>query len=85
MLARGRGAIINTASVSSVRAHPNFALYVSSKGGVAQLTRVLANEWVPHGVRVNAVAPGYVDTGLTKDYLADASPAYGTASSARFP
>lgn len=72
MLARGRGAIINTASVSSVRAHPNFALYASSKGGLAQLTRVLANEWAPHGVRVNAVAPGYVDTGLTKNYLVDA-------------
>jgi NAD(P)-dependent dehydrogenase (short-subunit alcohol dehydrogenase family) len=71
MLARRRGCIISTASVSSVRGHPNLAAYAASKGGIAQLTRVLANEWAPYGVRVNAVAPGYLETGLTQRYLAD--------------
>lgn len=69
MLARRSGCVISTASVSSVRGHRNLAAYAASKGGVAQLTRVLANEWAPCGVRVNAVAPGYVETGLTREYL----------------
>jgi 2-deoxy-D-gluconate 3-dehydrogenase len=73
MLARRSGCVISTASVSSVRGHRNLAAYAASKGGVAQLTRVLANEWAPHGVRVNAVAPGYLETGLTREYLADPS------------
>jgi 2-deoxy-D-gluconate 3-dehydrogenase len=71
MVARGRGAIVNAASVSSIRGHPNLAAYAASKGGVAQLTRVLANEWAGAGVRVNAIAPGYLETGLTRAYLAD--------------
>jgi NAD(P)-dependent dehydrogenase (short-subunit alcohol dehydrogenase family) len=71
MVARGRGAIVNTGSVSSVRGHRTLAPYAASKGGVAQMTRVLANEWAPHGVRVNAVAPGYFETGLTRGYLGD--------------
>jgi 2-deoxy-D-gluconate 3-dehydrogenase len=73
MLARRSGCVVNTASVSSVRGHRNLAAYAASKGGIAQLTRVLANEWAPHGVRVNAVAPGYLATGLTREYLADPS------------
>lgn len=71
MLARGGGAIVSTASVSSVRGHKNLAAYAASKGGIAQLTRVLAHEWASRGVRVNAVAPGYLVTGLTRDYLSD--------------
>jgi NAD(P)-dependent dehydrogenase (short-subunit alcohol dehydrogenase family) len=71
MLARGSGAVVSTASVSSVRGHKNLAAYAASKGGIAQLTRVLANEWASRGVRVNAVAPGYLVTGLTRDYLSD--------------
>ena len=73
MLARRRGCVVSTASVSSVRGHPNLAAYAASKGGIAQLTKVLANEWAPHGVRVNAVAPGYLATGMTREYLADPS------------
>lgn len=71
MVTRGRGAIVNAASVSSIRGHPNLVAYAASKGGVAQLTRVLANEWAGAGVRVNAIAPGYLETGLTRSYLAD--------------
>ena len=71
MLARRSGCVVSTASVSSVRGHRNLAAYAASKGGIAQLTRVLANEWAPSGVRVNAVAPGYLETDLTRNYLAD--------------
>jgi len=73
MLARRSGCVISAASVSSVRGHRNLAAYAASKGGIAQLTRVLANEWAPYGVRVNAVAPGYLETGMTRGYLADSS------------
>lgn len=70
MLEHGAGSIVNIASVSSLRGHPNLAPYAASKGGIAQLTKVLANEWAPSGVRVNSVAPGYVQTKLTQEYLA---------------
>jgi 2-dehydro-3-deoxy-D-gluconate 5-dehydrogenase len=83
MVARGKGAVVNAASVSSVRGHRNLAAYAASKGGVAQLTRVLANEWAPHGVRVNAVAPGYLETGLTRAYLGD--PAVRSAIVSKIP
>jgi NAD(P)-dependent dehydrogenase (short-subunit alcohol dehydrogenase family) len=73
MVAQGRGAVVSMASVSSVRGHPRLAAYAASKGGVAQITRVLAHEWAAHGVRVNAVAPGYLETGLTRAYLSDAA------------
>jgi 2-dehydro-3-deoxy-D-gluconate 5-dehydrogenase len=71
MVEQRRGAIVRVASVSSVRGHRNLATYAASKGGIAQLTRVLAHEWAPYGVRVNAVAPGYLETGLTRKYLED--------------
>jgi 2-dehydro-3-deoxy-D-gluconate 5-dehydrogenase len=83
MVAQGRGAIVSTASVSSVRGHRNLAPYAASKGGIAQLTRVLANEWAPHGVRVNAVAPGYLETGLTQKYLSD--PAVRASIASKIP
>ncbi len=83
MVARGHGAIVSAASVSSVRGHPNLAAYAASKGGIAQLTRVLANEWAPHGVRVNAVAPGYLETGLTQTYLTN--PTVRSAITAKIP
>jgi NAD(P)-dependent dehydrogenase (short-subunit alcohol dehydrogenase family) len=71
MIEHGAGSIVNIASVSSLRGHSNLAPYAASKGGIAQLTKVLANEWAPSGVRVNSVAPGYVRTKLTQEYLAD--------------
>ncbi len=66
------GAIVNLASVMGFSGglFPNVA-YQASKGGVVNLTRALAVEWAPLGIRVNAVAPTYVETDLTRDLLAD--------------
>jgi 2-deoxy-D-gluconate 3-dehydrogenase len=71
MVAQRSGKIVNTASVSSVRGHKRLVAYAASKGGVQQMTKVLAHEWAPYGVNVNAVGPGYIYTGQTKDLLAD--------------
>jgi len=64
MLAQGSGNIINCASILSVFGQSNTAAYTAAKGGVANLTRSLALESSPRGVRVNAVSPGYIDTPL---------------------
>jgi 2-deoxy-D-gluconate 3-dehydrogenase len=64
MLAQGSGKIVNVASLLSFQGGVRVSSYAASKGGVATLTMALANEWAPHGVNVNAVAPGYVRTEL---------------------
>jgi 2-deoxy-D-gluconate 3-dehydrogenase len=62
MLARGRGRIVNFASLLSFTAFPQRAAYAASKGAVLQLTRVLGIEWASRGVAVNAIAPGMIRT-----------------------
>lgn len=69
MVARGYGRIVYLSSVSGLLAHPHHAPYAASKGAVDQLCRVMAREWAASGVTVNAVAPGYTETGLTRDHL----------------
>jgi 2-deoxy-D-gluconate 3-dehydrogenase len=64
MVAQGSGKIVNIASVMSFQGGFRITSYAASKGGVSQLTMALANEWAPHGVNVNAIAPGYVKTAL---------------------
>ena len=53
-----KGVIINTASLATFQGGINMAAYAASKGAVGQLTKALSNEWLPHGIRVNAIAPG---------------------------
>jgi len=69
MLARRRGNIVNITSVSSVVANPEYAAYAASKGGAMQLTRVLGIEWCRQGIAVNAIAPAFTETPLTRGYL----------------
>lgn len=69
MVEAGRGRMVFISSVSAWLAHPNHAPYAASKGGINQLMRVMAREWAPHGVTVNAVGPGYVETDLTRAHL----------------
>ncbi|WP_426560633.1 SDR family NAD(P)-dependent oxidoreductase [Angustibacter sp. McL0619] len=69
MVAAGTGRMVFVSSVSALLAHPHHAPYAATKGGINQLMRVMAREWAPYGVTVNAVGPGYVETDLTRDYL----------------
>ncbi len=65
MVEKQRGKIINIASLLSFSGGITVPAYAASKGGVAQLTRALANEWAQHNVQVNAIAPGYFETDNT--------------------
>jgi len=71
MIERKYGKIINISSISSFLGHPARGAYAASKGGLIQLTRVMATEWAPHHITVNAISPAAVDTpfidGLKKD------------------
>lgn len=66
MLARGSGRIVNIASLLSFQGGVRVPAYAAAKGGVAQLTMALANEWAGRGVNVNAIAPGYMRTDNTQ-------------------
>lgn len=72
MIARGGGKIVNVASLLSFQGGINVAAYAASKHAVVGLTRAMANEWSALGVNVNAVAPGYIETGNTAALRADA-------------
>ena len=66
MVGQGSGKIVFVASMLSFQGGVTVPGYAASKGGIAQLTKALANEWAPHGVNVNAVAPGYIATDNTR-------------------
>ena len=67
----GGGKIVNIASLMTSAARAGTSPYTASKGAVGQLTKVLAIEWAKHGILVNAIAPGYIDTDLNKNLVAD--------------
>jgi 2-deoxy-D-gluconate 3-dehydrogenase len=71
MLAQGSGKIVNMASLLSFQGGITVPSYAAAKGGVAQLTKALANEWAAKGVQVNAIAPGYIETDLTEALVKD--------------
>ena len=66
-----RGRIINFASLLSFQGGITVPAYASSKGAVIQLTKALSNEWSMDGVRVNAIAPGYIETDMNEKLLQD--------------
>lgn len=66
MIKRKYGKVINVASLLAFQGGIIVPSYSASKGAVAQTTKALANEWAPHGIRVNAIAPGYMATNNTK-------------------
>jgi NAD(P)-dependent dehydrogenase (short-subunit alcohol dehydrogenase family) len=61
-LAKAKGSIVNIASMNATLALPRIPAYCASKGGVVMLTKALALSWAEEGIRVNAVAPGYIET-----------------------
>jgi gluconate 5-dehydrogenase len=71
MVSRGRGSIVNIASVQSEVGRPGIAPYAASKGAVKMLTKGMAIDLGPHGLRVNGLAPGYFKTELTAALVAD--------------
>ena len=77
LLAKTGGAIVNTASMLSTFGGPLVPAYSASKGGVAQLTKALAGRWAEQGIRVNAIAPGWIETEMTQGLRDDPSRADG--------
>jgi NAD(P)-dependent dehydrogenase (short-subunit alcohol dehydrogenase family) len=69
MIAQRKGKIINYSSVSGVIARKNYAIYSASKGGLINLSKVLCNEWIEHGVNVNTIAPTGVKSDFNRPYF----------------
>lgn len=83
MIGRGRGRIVNIASVQTALARPGIAPYTATKGAVGNLTKGMATDWARHGLNCNAIAPGYFDTPLNAALVAD--PAFTTWLEKRTP
>jgi 2-deoxy-D-gluconate 3-dehydrogenase len=71
MLAQGSGKIVNISSLLAFQGGVTVPAYAAAKGGVAQLTKALANEWAARGINVNAIAPGYMRTENTRPLTED--------------
>ena len=83
MIGRGRGKIVNIASVQTALARPGIAPYTATKGAVANLTKGMATDWARHGLQVNALAPGYFETPLNQALVDD--PAFSDWLAKRTP
>ncbi|MDA8074980.1 MAG: SDR family oxidoreductase [Actinomycetota bacterium] len=71
MASRGRGSVVGFSSIRAFTVEPGQGVYAATKAGLVQLLRTAAAELAPHGVRVNAIAPGVVETPLTRQIAAD--------------
>jgi NAD(P)-dependent dehydrogenase (short-subunit alcohol dehydrogenase family) len=80
LLARNRGAIVNIASMYATFGSPIVPGYASSKGGIVQLTKSLAAAWAQEGIRVNAIAPGWIRTGMARPLWEDSATAAAIAA-----
>ncbi|HWX51403.1 MAG TPA: glucose 1-dehydrogenase [Roseomonas sp.] len=76
MQRQGSGAIVNNASVGALTGNPGIGAYIASKHGVVGLTRTAALEYVKHGIRVNTVNPGVIDTQIARDVVQGDDQAY---------
>jgi NAD(P)-dependent dehydrogenase (short-subunit alcohol dehydrogenase family) len=76
MQRQGSGAIVNNASVGALTANPGIGSYIASKHGVIGLTRTAALEYITHGIRVNAVNPGLIDTQVAREVVSGDEQAY---------
>ena len=83
MIGRGCGKIVNIASVQSELARPGIAPYTATKGAVRNLTRGMCADWAPHGLQINAIAPGYFKTPLNQALVDD--PEFSTWLEKRTP
>lgn len=73
---QGSGAIVNNASVGALTGNPGIGSYIASKHGVVGLTRTAALEYIKHGIRVNAINPGLIDTQIARDVVSGDELAY---------
>lgn len=80
MQRQGGGAIVNNASVGALTGNPGIGSYIASKHGVVGLTRTAALEYVKHGIRVNAVNPGLIDTQIARDVVSGDEQSYAEAA-----
>lgn len=80
MQRQASGAIVNNASVGALTGNPGIGSYIASKHGVVGLTRTAALEYVKHGIRVNAVNPGLIDTQIARDVVSGDEQAYAEAA-----
>lgn len=71
MLNNGGGAIVNITSMGGIHPAPGGGAYGATKSGLAQLTQLMSVEWGPGGIRVNAVAPGFIDAGMSAPFFKD--------------
>jgi NAD(P)-dependent dehydrogenase (short-subunit alcohol dehydrogenase family) len=77
---RGSGSVVNISSIAGVGGVPMLATYATSKAAVLSLSRTLAAEWASHGVRVNALTPGWITTDLTKTFAENPQASAGLLS-----